>query len=65
MAIKVELHPKMRVEAGEAILMRFELRVREFRARERLSISAGDFDEIAFACFQFATNLAAGLPKSP
>jgi len=60
---EVELHEGLAVEAGTEILMRLIVRVREFQIGERLKITAADFDDISFGCFQFATELAQRLPK--
>jgi hypothetical protein len=60
---EVEVQPDMVFEGGEAIAIRIDVRKREFALGERFSISAADFDEIAFACSQFATELGQGLSK--
>jgi hypothetical protein len=62
---EIELYEGLAVEAGTEIMMRFVVRIREFKIGERLKISAADFDEISFGCFQFATELAQRLPKMP
>jgi hypothetical protein len=62
---EVELYEGIAVEAGTEILMRSIVRIREFKAGERLKITAADFDDISFGCFQFATELAQRLPKIP
>src|SRR2546423_2087020 len=61
---QMELHSGMAVEAGENILMKLEVKIRQFALGERLSLSAADFDEIAFACSHFAGELARSLPRS-
>ncbi|WP_315720155.1 MULTISPECIES: hypothetical protein [unclassified Bradyrhizobium] len=60
---ELEIYRDMFVEAGEKIFFRTDVRIRVFRAGDRLTITSTDFDEIAFACSQFATDLAARLPK--
>jgi len=61
---EIELERGTAVEAGTQILMRMDLRVREFKIGERLTIAAADFDEIAFACYYFGNQLAQRLPKN-
>jgi hypothetical protein len=60
---EVNVHEGMAVEAGTEIFTRLEVRIRKFNVGERLTITAADFDEIAFACFHFASQLAQLLPK--
>jgi hypothetical protein len=60
---EVELQRGTRVEAGTQIFLHLDLRVREFRIGERLTLAAADFDEIAFACYHFGIQLAERLPK--
>ncbi len=62
---EIDVHEGMAVEAGTEILTRLEVRTRKFNVGERLTITAADFDEIAFACFHFASQLAHLLPKIP
>jgi hypothetical protein len=62
---EIDVHEGMAVEAGTEILTRLEVRIRKFNVGERLTITAADFDEIAFACFHFASQLAQLLPKIP
>ena len=62
---EVELQSGTVVEAETQILMRLDLRVREFGVGERLTITTADFDEIAFVCFHFGNQLAERLPKGP
>jgi hypothetical protein len=45
------------------ILMRSDVRERTFKLGERIVLKAGDFDEIAFACYFFGSQLAARLPQ--
>ncbi|NOJ47828.1 hypothetical protein [Bradyrhizobium archetypum] len=59
----VEIYQGIAVDAGTEIEVRVVVRSREFKIGERLTITAADFDEIAFACFQFAAQLAKLLPK--
>lgn len=61
----VEFVGPMAVEAGEQISMKIGLRTREFALGSALSLTAADFDEIAFACHRFAGQLATTLPKAP
>ena len=60
---EIELQRGTAVEAGTEIFMRLDLRVREFKVGEPLTIVAADFDEIAFACYYFGNQLARRLPK--
>jgi hypothetical protein len=58
---EVELEPNMAVEEDGRIFMKIDLRHREYIVGQRFSLTAADFDEICFACSQFATDLGAGL----
>jgi hypothetical protein len=60
---EVELYPNFYAEADTAIMMRLDVRTRSFSLGERVAISADDFNEIAFACAKFGTDLATQLPK--
>ncbi|MBR0915822.1 hypothetical protein [Bradyrhizobium japonicum] len=60
---EVEIHQNFYVETETEIGFRLDVRERTFRLGERLTISAIDFDDIAFACHQFGTMLAQRLPK--
>lgn len=60
---EVELYQNFYVEAETEIGFRLDVRERTFKLGERLTISAVDFDDIAFACPQFGTMLAQRLPK--
>ena len=60
---EVELYENFYVEARTELSFRLDVRERIFRLGERLTISAIDFDDIAFACHQFGTMLAQRLPK--
>jgi hypothetical protein len=62
---EVEIYENIQVRAGEEILARIEVRKLRFGLGDRLSISAADFDQIAFACFSFASQLGQRLPKKP
>lgn len=53
------------VSKGEMLKLKIDLRKREYEIGQRLEISAVDFEEIAFACSQFAGELARNLPKQP
>ncbi|MDN4982255.1 hypothetical protein QY049_03315 [Bradyrhizobium sp. WYCCWR 13022] len=55
---EVEIFPGMHVEAGTIIMVKTELRRREYTIGQPLIISAVDFDEIAIACSQFGAALA-------
>jgi hypothetical protein len=61
---EIDLYEGFAVEAGEALLMRLMIRARQFKVGESLVLSAADFDEVAFACSHFGTELAQRLPKS-
>lgn len=60
---EIELQRDVVVRGGAQILMRMDVRVRSFSVGERLTITAADFDEIAFACWHFGGQLAERLPK--
>jgi hypothetical protein len=60
---ELDVHEGMEVAAGTEIFTRLEVRIRKFNVGERLTITAADFDEIAFASFHFASQLAQLLPK--
>lgn len=51
------------VSKGEMLMIKMGLRTREYEIGQRLMISAEDFEDIAFACSQFASELARTLPK--
>jgi hypothetical protein len=61
---EIEVYQDMPVAAGEEILLKMERRIRRFEIGERLKITAADFEEIAYACSQFASELAQRLPKN-
>jgi hypothetical protein len=64
--IEVEVGATVNAEDGEAevtLLMRLETRLRRYGLGERLNLTVGDFNEIAFACYHFGSQLATGLPK--
>jgi hypothetical protein len=61
---EVELYPNFYAETDTTIMMRLDIRKRSFSLGERLTITADDFNEIAFACAKFGTDLATQLPKS-
>lgn len=61
---EVDVHNGMEVEGGEVLQVRIGIQRREYALGEQLAISAADFDQIAFACWQFAEWLGANLPKS-
>jgi hypothetical protein len=60
---QIEIYAGMEVQAGEGIMIKIDVQRREFLQGQRLSISAADFDQICFACSQFAAELAANLSK--
>jgi hypothetical protein len=60
---EIELQRETVVEADTTIFMRLDVRIRRFKVGERLTIAAGDFDEIAFACSYFGSQLSQRLPK--
>jgi hypothetical protein len=65
---EVELEAGVPVNAGDGqaevqLLRRFDVRQRRFVLGERLALTASDFDEIAFACYYFGSQLATRLPK--
>ncbi len=62
-AHEIELYAGIAVEAGELIEMRMETRTLTFQVGDRLKLAPADFEEMAFACFQFGTALATRLPS--
>lgn len=60
---RVELYSGLHVEAGEWVIYTLELRKREHEVGQRMGLTAADFEEIAFACWHFAGELAQNLPK--
>lgn len=60
---QIEIYAGMEVQAGESIMIKTDVQRREFSLGQRLSISVADFDQICFACSQFASELAANLSK--
>jgi hypothetical protein len=65
---EVEVGEGATVDAGDGepevqILMRLDVRLRHYQLGERLALTVADFDEIAFACYYFGSQLAMGLPK--
>jgi hypothetical protein len=61
---EVEVYKNFRTERETVLQIKMEVRERIFRVGERLTISAADFNEIAFSCVQFGTALALQLPKA-
>lgn len=55
---EVEVGPGLFVEAETLIHTKIELRERRFALGRRIELSITDFNEIAFACYFFATDLA-------
>ena len=53
------------VAKGEMLEFSIEMRRLEYEIGQRLILSAADFEQIAFACSQFAGDLARILPKQP
>jgi hypothetical protein len=43
--------------------MRLDVRLLRYKLGQRLALTVADFDEIAFACFHFGSQLATRLPK--
>lgn len=60
-----EIHSGFSVMKGEWIMGSLELRKREYQIGQRFTLTAADFEEIAFACAHFAGELARNLPKRP
>jgi hypothetical protein len=48
--------------AEVALLMRLDIRLRRYELGQRLTLTVTDFDEIAFACYHFGSELATRLP---
>jgi hypothetical protein len=66
--VEIEAGAAVNAEDGQPevmIMMRFDVRLRRFNFGERLALTVSDFDEIAFACYYFGTQLATRLPKLP
>jgi hypothetical protein len=64
--IEVDGPARVDAEDGEpevALLMRLDVRLRSYKLGERLALSVVDFDEIAFACYYFGSQLATRLRK--
>lgn len=61
---EVEIYKNFRTEEEAVLKIKMEVRERIFLVGERLTISAADFNEIAFSCVQFGTALALQLPKT-
>lgn len=61
---EIELHSGFVVESGERIAIRRESRQRIYSLGERIQFNAGEFHEIAFASYMFASDLESKLPKS-
>lgn len=66
---EVEVVPGSVIEPGSGeshatLMMRLDLRERRYKLGERLTLTAADFNEIAFACFQFGSLLASRLPTT-
>ncbi len=61
---EVELYRNFYVEKETEIKLRLDVRIRTFRVGERLLLKAEDFDEIAFACSHFGSEVAKRLPKA-
>jgi hypothetical protein len=60
---RIELYSGFRVEAGQWIMGALDLRRREYEIGQRLTLTAADFEEIAFACSHFAGQLATNLSR--
>jgi hypothetical protein len=66
--IEAEIGKAVDPEDGEpevSILMRLDVRRRNFLLGQRLSLTIVDFNEIAFACYHFGSQLASTLPTLP
>jgi hypothetical protein len=64
---EIEVEVGSTIDAGDgepevSILMRLGVRQHHYKLGERLTLSIADFNEIAFACYHFGSQLAAGLP---
>ena len=62
---EIEVYKNFETEKDMLIQMRVETREREFKLGDPLKIDASDFDDIAFTCWQFGSQLAQQLPKLP
>jgi hypothetical protein len=61
----VELRPGLVVEGGGAVGLRRGRRERLFLLGSRITFDAAEFHEIGSACYFFATDLVAKLPRPP
>lgn len=52
------------VSQGEMLLIKTELRKREYEIGQQLITTTSDFENIAFACWCFGRDLAQNLPKT-
>jgi hypothetical protein len=65
---EIEIEPGSKIdaqndEATVPILMRLDVRQRRYTLGQRLRLTVADFNEIAFACYHFGSQLAANLPR--
>ena len=63
--IEIEGPARVDSEDGEtevALLTRLDIRLRRYELGQRLTLTVTDFDEIAFACYHFGSELATRLP---
>jgi len=60
---EIEIHRNYYVEEKTVINFKIELRELEFGLGERLKITPADFEEIAYACIQFGSQLAEQVSK--
>jgi len=67
---EVEVQPGTRVNAEDGsetveLMMRLDVRRHHYNLGDRLSFDLSDFNEIAFACYYFGSQLASRLPALP
>jgi hypothetical protein len=66
--IEAEIGKPVNAEDGEpevSILLKLDVRRRNFHLGQRISLTIPDFNEIAFACYHFGSQLASTLPTLP
>ena len=64
---EIEIEPGVRIDAGNdepfvTVSMRLDVRLRRYGLGQRLTLTIADFNEIAFACYHFGSQLATNLP---
>jgi hypothetical protein len=66
--IEIEIGATVDAEDGEpevSIMTKLDVRRRHFQLGQRVALTIADFNEIAFACYHFGSQLASTLPTLP